>query len=448
MPDFLALPPQTHSESVRHISRQQAAREQSRGARDGHYTARDRAGAAIRCAALLCLRSSSRSRDCTHTAAAKAKTPTRMKSKAAAKAKEQAQAVKEKKKKAAAAHKAAAAAYAKAVKAKAKLEKDEVKAMAKVHALEAKLKNADSELQARQTFTDAYPPPLRSHEQEKMKRKSTEENGPAKKRQQTGAAEKRQSQFVGVSWHAPNGKWKVQVCHDRVKRTVGYFPADQEMEAAQVYDAEARRLHGAKAKLNFPGPGEAKGEKLMRRTAEQMVADKALRGVRKSKYVGVCWIGSCGKWLASIKHKGVQSNLGYFPFEQEEQAAQCYDEEARRLHGAKAKLNFPRPGEMKGAARTMRTAEQMAADKVMGQVRKSKYVGVSWCGVYGKWQVAISHKGVSRSLGAFPFEQEQQAAECYDAEARRLRGPESGWLKLNFPRDGEKKGAAKAGHGI
>jgi hypothetical protein len=91
----------------------------------------------------------------------------------------------------------------------------------------------------------------------------------------------------------------------------------------------------------------------------------------------------------------------------------------------------------------MRTKDQMAADLAMGAVRKSNYVGVSWSGKEGKWQVAISHNGVGRTIGSFPAEQEKQAAKRYDEEARRLRGADSGWLKLNFPRAGEVQGAAK-----
>lgn len=171
---------------------------------------------------------------------------------------------------------------------------------------------------------------------------------------------------------------------------------------------------------------------------------------RSSKYVGVSWhiskakYGVYGKWKVQISHEGVQRTLDYFPSDKEKEAAECYDKEARKLHGAKAKLNFPKAGEVKGAALKRRTAEQVAADRALGGMRKSKYVGVSWCGVYGKWQVAISHEGVQRTLGAFPYEQEKEAAECYDAEARRLRGADSGWLKLNFPLAGEMQGAPKA----
>lgn len=260
--------------------------------------------------------------------------------------------------------------------------------------------------------------------------------------------EVRKSKYVGVSWHiskakyGASGKWKVQIAHDGEHHHLGAFPPDQEKKAAERYDAEARKLHGSNAKLNFPRAGESKSAAVKRRTAEQVAADKALRG-RKSNYVGVSWSAASAKWHVAIKHRGEQRAIGFFPADQEKQAAECYDAEARRLRGSKAKLNFPRAGEVQGVARTMRTKEQIAADKALGATRKSKYVGVSWSGKEGKWQVAISHDGVQRTIGGFPPDQEEQAAKRYDEEARKLRGPDSGWLKLNFPQAGEVQGAAK-----
>ena len=256
----------------------------------------------------------------------------------------------------------------------------------------------------------------------------------------------RKSKYIGVRWHiakAKTGKWTVQIGHNGVLHHLGCFPADQEKRAAERYDKEARKLHGSKAKLNFPRARESKRAAVKMRTAEQVAADKLLRG-RKSSYVGVSWSAASAKWHVSIKHWGEKRSLGYFPADQEKQAAERYDEEARRLRGVEAKLNFPRAGEVQGAARTMRTKEQMAADRVP---RYSKYVGVSWNGKEGRWQVAISHRGTGSTIGSFPADEEKRAAEFYDAEARRLRGAGSAWLKLNFPRAGEKKGAAKFGTG-
>ena len=181
-----------------------------------------------------------------------------------------------------------------------------------------------------------------------MKSKAPQKKDAVKKQLQNGAVEKRKSKYVGVSWHVSHakygvyGKWKVQINHQGKQRTVDYFPADKEKQAAKCYDAEARKLRGPKAKLNFPRAGEAKGTAVQRRTAEQRAADRALGGVRKSKYVGVSWSSASGKWHATLTHKGVSRSLGYFPADKEKEAAQCYDKVARKLRGKKAKVNFPR----------------------------------------------------------------------------------------------------------
>jgi hypothetical protein len=188
--------------------------------------------------------------------------------------------------------------------------------------------------------------------------------------------EVRKSKYVGVSWHisrakyGASGKWKVQIAHNGVKHHLGAFPPDKEKQAAERYDVEARKLQGSKAKLNFPRADESNCAATKMRTAEQVAADKALRG-RKSKYVGVSWNASSAKWHVNMTHGGEKHHLGSFPADQEKQAAERYDAEARKLHKSKAKLNFPRAGEVKGAARTMRTKEQIAADKALGSIRKS-----------------------------------------------------------------------------
>lgn len=145
--------------------------------------------------------------------------------------------------------------------------------------------------------------------------------------------------------------------------------------------------------------------------------------VRKSKYVGVSWriskakYGASGKWTVQIAHDGVHKHLGAFPLDKEKQAAERYDVEARKLHGSKAKLNFPRAGEAQA-----------------GVGKKSKYVGVSWSACDSKWLVHTSHKGVKRAVGRFPPDQEKEAAECYDKEARKEKN-----RPVNFPRAGEEQ---------
>lgn len=57
-----------------------------------------------------------------------------------------------------------------------------------------------------------------------------------------------------------------------------------------------------------------------------------------SKYKGVCWCEERGKWLAQIRKEGVGYHLGRF--DDEIDAAEAYDNAARKLFGEHAFLNF------------------------------------------------------------------------------------------------------------
>ena len=111
---------------------------------------------------------------------------------------------------------------------------------------------------------------------QEMKSKAPQKKDAVKKQLQNGAIEKRKSKYVGVSWSSASGKWHATLTHKGVSRSLGYFPADKEKEAAQCYDKVARKLRGKKAKVNFPRAGEAKGAPNIMRTAEQIAQDKAL----------------------------------------------------------------------------------------------------------------------------------------------------------------------------
>lgn len=93
------------------------------------------------------------------------------------------------------------------------------------------------------------------------------------------------------------------------------------------------------------------GDRLDNRRANLRVCTRAenLRNRRKtdrdttSRFKGVIFIPRWQHWTAVIRADGRAHYLGAHP--DEVSAALAYDEQARRLHGAFACLNFPSPGE-------------------------------------------------------------------------------------------------------
>jgi hypothetical protein len=57
-----------------------------------------------------------------------------------------------------------------------------------------------------------------------------------------------------------------------------------------------------------------------------------------SKFKGVRWQKRDKKWEARIRNNGKLKFLGYF--DDEEEATRAYDEEARKIFGGFARLNF------------------------------------------------------------------------------------------------------------
>jgi hypothetical protein len=68
-----------------------------------------------------------------------------------------------------------------------------------------------------------------------------------------------------------------------------------------------------------------------------------------SIYKGVYWNEREGKWVSQIRINDIQRRLGYF--DDERDAALAYDEAAREVWGAEARVNFPEPGELPTALR-------------------------------------------------------------------------------------------------
>ena len=107
----------------------------------------------------------------------------------------------------------------------------------------------------------------------------------------------------------------------------------------------------AKAKEKEKEKEKEKAEKEKEKEKEK--AEKAEKPKRKraggggsgpsekvSQYIGVSWNKSDQKWRVGIFHDGAKIGLGRF--DDDAEAAKVYDEKARELRGAEAKLNFPK----------------------------------------------------------------------------------------------------------
>jgi hypothetical protein len=62
------------------------------------------------------------------------------------------------------------------------------------------------------------------------------------------------SGFKGVSWHQDRSKWHARIKFAGKRKHIGLFV--NKYDAARAYDAAAREVFGAFARLNFPMSGE------------------------------------------------------------------------------------------------------------------------------------------------------------------------------------------------
>lgn len=62
------------------------------------------------------------------------------------------------------------------------------------------------------------------------------------------------SKYKGVSWYERDKRWRSYIVVDAKQIHLGYF--DDEMEAAEAYDAAAKDYFGVFAKINMPERGK------------------------------------------------------------------------------------------------------------------------------------------------------------------------------------------------
>jgi hypothetical protein len=89
------------------------------------------------------------------------------------------------------------------------------------------------------------------------------------------------------------------------------------------------------------GDGLDNRRKNLRRATHAQNMMNALSRRGSSRFKGVFW--SVNRWQAAIRDDYRKVYLGQFKIE--EDAARAYDDAARRIHGAFARLNFPIEGE-------------------------------------------------------------------------------------------------------
>jgi hypothetical protein len=67
---------------------------------------------------------------------------------------------------------------------------------------------------------------------------------------------KTSSKYRGVSWNIGHQKWQVRIEWQHkgryIRKTIGYFDKDKEIEAGRAYDCAALKYHKNFARLNFP----------------------------------------------------------------------------------------------------------------------------------------------------------------------------------------------------
>ncbi|MFO0081175.1 MAG: hypothetical protein ACK55O_00980 [Phycisphaerales bacterium] len=201
-----------------------------------------------------------------------------------------------------------------------------------------------------------------------------------------------------------------------------------------------------------------------------------------SRFKGVQWSDQYGSWLAVIRVEDVPKKIGRF--DEEEDAAEAYDEAAREVWGLQARVNFPRPGELPSAAAPMAPADLLdgeggPAARMPGRPREFELAASGDGGVVLSWRSANAAASagvtfaISRRLpgqreflriGTAPgttadarratftdstvpiaeLAETGEAAEYLIHPARLTTpGPESAVLTVTFDRDGKPEFAAR-----
>eukprot|EP00884_Botryococcus_braunii_P009510 jgi/Botrbrau1/18560/Bobra.0367s0009.2 len=216
------------------------------------------------------------------------------------------------------------------------------------------------------------------------------------------------SKFKGVSWHKHSQKWYAYIQASGKMRGLGYF--DDQEDAARAYDAEARKVHGAKAVVNF----DLEGNRILRECPS------------RGRSLPSSAVNS--EDMASAD----ESNPGDTPRSRHRPTSLPW---GPAPSGVPSRMPGSRPNSS-GAATSVGSEEDPSAWGTRRPPYKkpaahSAYKGVSWHKHRRMWQVYIHvPQGASRSYHHGYFDDEIEAARAYDREVLRVRGPTT---PTNFP---------------
>lgn len=126
--------------------------------------------------------------------------------------------------------------------------------------------------------------------------------------------------FHGMSYHKKSNKWRVVITKDGIIHNVGAYK--EKKEAALAYNKKIIELYGDKAKKLNKVSGEL---------------TTIIKKRQPKKYRGIRYVENIKKWSARIMNDGQEIAIGAFMTEIE--AAEAYNQYAKKLHGDKAILN-------------------------------------------------------------------------------------------------------------